>query len=286
MMRMSRRRGIARVMAFVAIVGMTGSSVQAAEVTLKMKGGDFSVSGDLQSFDNSKYVIQSKSFGTMSLDATRFDCEGAGCPRAGTPFVPAVARPAAIGGGTVQITGSNTVGQQLMPALIQSYAQSAGLKVTKIVGENPLDLTFKLTDAKNKDFGTVELHRYGSTTAFTGFKKKNVDIGMSSRQIKTEEVTKLAALGLGDMRSTQNEHIISLDGLQVLVAQGNPAVSLSIDNIAKIFSEQIKNWSEVGLPAAQINVYAPGPDSGTFESFDSLVLKPRNIKIVATAKRF
>ena len=71
--------------AALAFAGLTAGwgLANAAEVTLKMKGGDFSVTGDLQAFDNVKYTIQSKSFGTMSLDAARFDCEGAGCPKAG-----------------------------------------------------------------------------------------------------------------------------------------------------------------------------------------------------------
>ncbi|MFX8680983.1 substrate-binding domain-containing protein, partial [Acinetobacter baumannii] len=64
-----------------------------------------------------------------------------------------------------------------------------------------------------------------------------------------------------------------------------PAISLSLDNIAKIFGGVIKDWSEVGLPAGTINVYASTPESGTFDTFDNLVLKPRNLKLVDTAKR-
>lgn len=43
------------------------SAATAAEVTLRMKGGDFAVTGDLKAFDNVKYTIQSKTLGTMSL---------------------------------------------------------------------------------------------------------------------------------------------------------------------------------------------------------------------------
>lgn len=279
-----RGRGVRSIIAVAVMTSMPWSAI-AAEVTLKMKGGDFSVTGDLQSFDNLKYVIQSKSFGTMSLDAGRFDCEGPGCPKPGAVVTPVTGGRVPQAGGNIAITGSNTIGNQLMPALIQAYAKSAGLKTTKIVGENPLDLTFKLTDARNKEIGTVELHRHGSTSAFAGFEKKAVDIGMSSRPVKPEEAAKLAALGLGDMRSPQNEHVLGLDGLQVLVSSGNPAISLSIDNIAKIFAGQIKDWSEIGLPPGAINVYAPTGDSGTFETFDTLVLKPRSLKLSDAAKR-
>ena len=107
---------------------------------------------------------------------------------------------------------------------------------------------------------------------------------MSSRPIKDKEVTKLRDIGFGNMRAAGHEHIIGLDGLLVLVAPDNPAVSLSIENIAKIFSGQITDWGDVGLPAGKINVYAPGPDSGTGDTFKSLILKPRDVKLVETAK--
>ena len=278
--------------AALAFAGLTAGwgLANAAEVTLKMKGGDFSVTGDLQAFDNVKYTIQSKSFGTMSLDAARFDCEGAGCPKAGAPGVPAqtaaLVRGQQTGNSKVAIAGSNTIGNQLMPALIQAYAQSLGLKSTKIAGANPLDLTIKLADPKGKEAGVVELHRHGSTTAFTGFEQKIVDIGMASRPIKAEEAAKLSDLGLGDLRLPANEHVLGLDGLLVLVAPGNPAVSMSLDSLAKVFAGSVGDWSELGLPAGKINVYAPSGDSGTYETFDTLVLKPRNLKLTANAKRF
>ena len=277
-----------RASAFLMLAAMGATAAHAAEVTLKMKGGDFSVTGDLQAFDNSKYTIQSKSFGVMSLDASRFDCEGPGCPKAGAPAgvpTPAV-KIVPAGDGHIQLIGSNTIGGQLMPALVQAYFQSQAIKTTKIAGENPLDLTFKLADAKGADFGTIELHRHGSGTAFKAFEQKApIDIGLSSRPIKAEEAAKLSSMGYPDMRIPANEHVLGLDGLEVLVAPGNPAVSLSLDNIAKIFGGVIKDWSEVGLPAGKINVYAPTPESGTFETFDTLVLHTRNLKLVDTAMR-
>ena len=275
--------------ALIGLAAVAGAfAAHAADVTLKMKGGDFSVTGELTAFDNVKYTIQSKSFGTMSLDAARFDCEGAGCPRSGVAApaqTAALAKSLLTGSGRISVAGSNTIGGQLMPAIVQAYAQAAGAKTTKIVGENPLDLTFKMTDLKGTETGVIELHRHGSTTAFTGFEQKAVDIGMASRPVKPEEAAKLSALGLGDMRSPANEHVLGLDGLLILVAPGNTAVSMSIDNMAKIFGGQIADWSEIGLPPGKINVYAPTPESGTFETFDTLVLKPRNLKLAASAKR-
>ena len=282
----TRMRHLASSLGAVVACLVLGSAAMGAEVTLKMKGGDFAVTGDLQSFDNSKYVIQSKSFGTMSLDSARFDCEGAGCPRAGAPVTTTASlAPDRSTTSIISVTGSNTIGNQLMPALIQSYAEANKLKATKIAGDTPLDATFKLSDAKGRDVGTVNLHRHGSSTAFAGFEKKTVDIGMASRPVKQEEASRLVNLGLSDLRQPQSEHVLGLDGLQVLIAPGNAAVSLSVDSIAKIFSGQIKDWSEIGLSPGKINLFAPDSESGTFDTFETLVLKPRNLKIADNAKR-
>lgn len=272
--------------AVLGVIMCTGSAV-AAEVTLRMKGGDFSVSGELKAFDGAKYTIISKSFGSMSLDAARFDCEGSSCPRPGGTITTALTAPTAgAPSGTVSLVGSNTIGGQLMPALIQAYAQANGLKTTRVAGATPEELGLKLIDSKGVEVGTVDLKRHGSGTAFKAFEKKAVDIGMSSRPIKPEEVQKLAALGLGDMKAPSNEHVLGLDGLAVYVAQESPAVSLSIDQIARIFAGQVVDWSEVGLPAGRIQVYSPSANNGTMDTFDELVLKPRGLKLTETAKRF
>lgn len=271
----------------VAVLVAGSGLAAAAEVTLRMKGGDFSVTGDLKAFDGARYTIVSKSFGSMALDASRFDCEGAACPRGGQPIPAALAAPSANApAGTIQVVGSNTIGGQLMPALVQAYAQALGMKTTRIAGATPEELTLKLVDAKGAEAGTVDLKRHGSGTAFKAFEKRAADIGMSSRSIKAEEVQKLQALGLPDMKLPANEHVLGLDGLAIYVAQENPAVSLSIDQVAKIFAGQIVDWAEVGLPAGKIQVYSPSANNGTFDTFDDLVMKPRNLKLTDSAKRF
>jgi phosphate transport system substrate-binding protein len=290
-MQANRGFGIAMGLAAVVLCG-AGTRALGAEVTLRTKGGEFSVIGELQSFTDGRYTIISKTLGLMTLDAARFDCVGTGCPGAAartattaTTTTPATAAPVRGAPATiVSIAGSNTIGNQLMPALIQEYAARNKLSAVTTVGANPLDMQFKL-DGTGADAGTVELHRFGSSTAFKDLEAKTAVIGMSSRAIKKEEADKLAASGLGNLRAPGSEHILGLDGLQILVAPENGLRSITLDDAAKIFAGQITDWSALGLPAGKINVYAPTPDSGTFETFDQIVLKPRKLDVVATAKR-
>lgn len=274
--------------AAIACLFSIAMPLHAGEITLRMKNGDFQLKGELVAYDNAKYTIMSKSLGSMTLDANRFDCIGDACPTG----VLALRAPsddfsgaANAGPSAFAISGSNTIGNQLMPNLIEAYAQKAGLKLTKTVGADPLDLAFDLAKADGSNAGKIALHRHGSSTAFTDMEKKVAEIGMASRPVKGEEVKKFIAAGLGNLQLPDSEHVLGLDGLVVLVSPDNPLVSLPVATIAKIFAGEIKDWSEIGQPAGKINVYAPTKDSGTFDTFEHLVLKPNKLELTTEAKR-
>lgn len=270
------------------LVTLAPSPARAEQVTLRVKGGGFEVNGELKGFDGTRYVVDTPVLGRMTLDAARFDCIGAACLAVGRTESaapsPAVGVPAG-SAGSIVVSGSNTIGNQLMPALIEGYAAAAKLSVVRVAGSDPLDLEFRFADARKRPVAQVLLRRHGSSTAFKDLEKGTAEIGMSSRRIKPEEADQLTAAGRGDLRAPSSEHVLGLDGLVVLVSPENPAVSISIDNVAKIFAGEIKDWSELGLPAGKINVYAPTPDSGTYDTFESLVLKPRNAKLLDGIKR-
>ena len=139
-----------------------------------------------------------------------------------------------------------------MPALIREYAARLGINVTSAVGANRHEIGYKLTDKKGRALGSIQLGRTGSSAAFSGLLSGEADIGMSSRRIRQTEVAQLAAAGMPRMQAAGSEHVIALDGLMILVAAENPAVSISITNIAKIFAGQVTDWS-AGRAAAWKN---------------------------------
>ncbi len=298
MLRNSRKMTVVALAALSVSVG--AGAALAETIKLKLKSGGVEIEGTLVSFDGVKYQLNSPVFGEMSLDAARFTCSGSGCPKgkkatggaapvlaAATPEATPALALSADGKTKIALAGSNTIGSALMPALIEAYAAANDLQATKVVGASgdPLDLDYKLTDKSAKQVAEVLLRRHGSGTAFEDLDKGLADIGMSSRRIKDAEIKTLATRGLGDMTEPSNEHVLGLDGLIVIVAPGNPATAISQENIVKIFSGQIKDWSELGLPAGKIHVYAPSDKSGTFSTFDDLVLKPAKVKLAPDAKR-
>ncbi len=276
-----------RLNVMAAVLLVFASPVAAADITLALKGGGgFQISGELRAFDGKRYTIINPSFGKMEVDATRFNCISDGCPS--RPIKPQVSLAGLFTPGRtsqVALAGSNTIGAQLMPEVIQAYAAKLKLQSTVVSSSNPLNMAFRLSDLSGREVARISLRRQGSSASFRSLRQRQVDIGLSSRPIKDTEAVALNAAGLGDMRSATNEHVIALDGLLIVTSVNNPAISMSLDEVAKVFSGQVTDWSQVGYPPGAINVYAPTSDSGTWETFNTLVLQPRNLRLVNSAKR-
>ena len=259
---------------------LVAGSALAAEITLQMKGGGFTIQGELKAFDGTKYVIESKALGNMSLEASRFDCVGGGCPSQPIAAAPAGAVAVARSGqlGTTTWMGGSAQGTAVMPKLIQAYASSIGATVVRSVGSDNKILEFKLTDTGGRELGNFVVARQGVPAGLDGLEKKLVEVVWSARPISPEEQAKAQKAGLGNLRAPGNEHVYALNAMTVLISPDNPAVSLSIDNVAKIYSGQIKDWSELGLPPGKINVYAMVQTSGYWGAFEEMVLKPRALQ--------
>ena len=241
------------------------------EATLTLRGGGFTIIGEIMASDANSFVIKSQKFGVMALESSKFECTGPGCPK-----------PAAIKTATkLGIHGSNTIGAQLMPDTIEKFAEQEGYTLEKIVGADAEQVQYKITAGDGKNLGSIDLQSHGSNTAPPDLLQGKAQIGEMSRPIKAEEVKAITDAGIA-----LNTSIFALDGVVVLVSPQNPVSALDLDQIAKIFAGQIKDWSEVGRTPGPIHLYARDAKSGTYDTFDNLVLKPASLKISAEAKRF
>lgn len=193
-----------------------------------------------------------------------------------------VAAPA--GGFYLRLSGSNTIGDALAPALVQAWLASKGATdiamAQRSAGGTPIPERVISARLDGRDI-QVEVRAHGSATAFTDMAAGTADIGMASRPIKDAEVQSLA--GLGDMRSTANEHVLGLDGVAVITPGGNAVSSLSRADLKRIFSGEATNWSQVGGADRPIHLYARDDKSGTYDTFKELVLKGAPL---GQAKRF
>jgi len=181
------------------------------------------------------------------------------------------------------IAGSNTVGAKLAPNWVRDYLLFKGLKSVEIK-ELAIENEYRVVAFNRMNEAVfIDIAAHGSSTGFSDLLSSKADIAMSSRPIKPREFSVLA--DLGDMRSFEAENIVAIDGLAIIVNRDNPVKTLTVDSIAKIFSGKYSNWKEVGGENLPIHLYARDNNSGTWDTFKSLVLGG-NYRLEVNARRF
>lgn len=107
---------------------------------------------------------------------------------------------------------------------------------------------------------TITLDLTGSGTGIQEAMDGKIDIGNSSRSLKDTET--------GLVPTT-----IGIDGIAIVVNNENTVSNLTLEQLEKIYSGEIKNWSEVGGEDKAIVVIGREDGSGTRDGFESIVMK-------------
>ncbi|KPW70720.1 OmpA protein [Pseudomonas cannabina] len=201
------------------------------------------------------------------------------------PFAALAALPVPTGDApTLRIQGSNTINAELGPALVEGLLRLQGLQSVQTLPGAALNEQRVTGVAATGQTVSIEVAAHGSGTGFTALKAGKADIAASSRPIKDQEAKELA--GLGDLKSAAGEQIIAIDGVAVIVHPGNPLRQLDTQQLARIFSGEVRDWSEVGGNPGAIHLYVRDEKSGTYETFKELVLAKYGKNLSSAAVRF
>jgi phosphate transport system substrate-binding protein len=139
--------------------------------------------------------------------------------------------------GQLQIAGSTTV-QPLAEQLAEAFmAKNSGMQITVQGG--------------------------GSSVGVTSAGEGTVDIGMSSRELKSSETEKFPSL---------KAFTVAFDGIAVVTNPGIKLSSLTKEQARAIFAGEITNFKDVGGPDATIVVVSREEGSGTRAAFEELVM--------------
>jgi phosphate transport system substrate-binding protein len=188
------------------------------------------------------------------------------------------------------IYGSNTIGEKLMPELLKAYGVQLGLRMDSEKCAGPI--RFRRAQDANAASLVIDCHAEGSHTGIpalvrgAGERNAPADIAMLSRRITPEEQRTMSEAGFPNMTSAKFENVIALDGLLILVSPSNPVRSLSLPQIAKVFAGEITNWAQLGGVAGPIHLYVRNEESGTRDTFESLVMIPQNKRLSPSAREF
>lgn len=98
----------------------------------------------------------------------------------------------------------------------------------------------------------------GSSAGIQAVSEGRCDIGLASRNLKEEEKANL------------EETIVAIDGIGIIVNTENPVTDLSIEQIGKIYTGEVTNWSEVGGSDTPIVCIGREAASGTRDGFEEV----------------
>ena len=136
--------------------------------------------------------------------------------------------------GNITLSGSTSM-KKLAQALQEGFmAQNSGVRV-------------------NVEFN-------GSSAGIEQVLNGSVTIGNASRNLKEEEIMKGAV-----------ENIVAIDGIAVVVDNANTVTDLTTEELAQIYTGEIKNWSELGGTNSPIVVIGREAGSGTRGAFEELL---------------
>ncbi len=241
-----------------AILSLTISPLNAEQITLNSLDGTVSMTGELLDYDGDTYLL-GMLIGELSLEASQVTCVGTACPNI------------AAGRTEFSIAGSATIGDALLPLLIEVFALERGgdLEVsTNADGSQNYDVL----EADGSVYASIGIQSSGSLAGFAGLIEGSAVIGMSSRRINNNEIAAFDLSGKGQMDTPAQEHILALDGVIAAVNQNNPVQALSLAQIGAIFSGDITNWSQLGGQDAPIALYRRDEAADTVSSFSDTAL--------------
>ena len=133
-----------------------------------------------------------------------------------------------------------------------SVATDGSTSMEKVIGA--------LGEAFQNDTGiSFTYNPTGSGSGIKAVQEGRCDIGLSSRDLKDEE----KAAGLTGT-------VLAYDGIAIIVHPENPVSDLSVETIAKIYTGEITNWSEVGGNDVEIVLIGREAGSGTRDGFESI----------------
>ncbi len=113
-------------------------------------------------------------------------------------------------------------------------------------------------EGQNSDV-TFTYNPTGSGSGIQAVKEGRCDIGLSSRDLKEEEIA-------DGLKAT----VLAYDGIAVIVNPENPVADLDMDTISKIYTGEITNWKDVGGQDAEIVLIGREAGSGTRDGFESI----------------
>jgi len=118
----------------------------------------------------------------------------------------------------------------------------------------------------------ITVSESGSGNGAKAIMNGTCDVANMSRFMKLGEFQACAAKGIMPVA-----HVVAMDGLPILVHPSNPIKDLTVAQVRDIYMDKITNWKQVGGPDLKIIKISRDTNSGTYETFEKMVMNKERI---------
>jgi len=253
-------------------LAMTIAWPAAADVVriLTAPGGLAMLSGTIVNVDDEFLTLNTKS-GVVRVPRGAAHCEGDACPRS-SAAIAVVTDPS-----EASIVGSETIGSEVLLALIQAYAAREGATIQMRLSSEERKLITTL-QASNGDASSMKMGLDNSEAAFNQLLNGEASLALTTRQITDEEASAFITAGLGDPRTSGRETVVALDALVMAVSAENAIDGMSLEDAVSIVAGRVSNWSEIGGDDAPIDLLLPSTTSEAYQGFADEIMRPLRLR--------
>ena len=248
------------------------SSAFADDVTLTSRDGSVEIVGTLLGYDGEFYRVDTV-YGVLTVDGSGVICDGPGCPDL-QAFV-----------AEFNISGARTMGEVLMPALVEAFGARNGYRVNRLVTDDT-HFRYILTDiASDRVAARIGFRVTSTAEGFADLLANEADIVLSMRAATPSEIRLAREAGLGNLSEPRRSRIVALDGLVPIVASGNPLPGLTLDQLASVYAGQIDNWTQLGGADQPISLHLRDDLSGLTQEFQRRVMRRHKLQLSENVTR-
>lgn len=170
-----------------AALALIGQVAFADQVTVRSTDDSAVITGELVSFDDKSFVLKTP-FGNVTVARADVLCEGDACPKAEVNT-------------DLLITGSDTVGEDLMPLLIEAYAETIQAQVTerRDLGDDIVSLEVRDEQGFGDELFTIAVQAKGSSVGLNDLIESKNQVAMASRGARAAEIRAIRDQGRGNL---------------------------------------------------------------------------------------
>lgn len=136
----------------------------------------------------------------------------------------------------------------------------------------PIAKAFAEYYMRNNKGVNITVNESGSGNGAKALVEGKCDIATMSRFMKNKEYKAATAKD-----KTPTAHVVAMDGIAIVVNPANPVKNLSVNQIRDIYMKKISNWKDLGGTDTPIIIISRDTSSGTYETFNKLVMEKKRI---------